>query len=144
MASQLLKNETSSDAKSNYESIVYKTEGRVATITLNRPEHMNAIDLVMPSEIKDAVTKANWDTNIHVIVLEGAGRGFCAGYDLKYFAENKSNDSLTQQMPWDPLIDYQNMNYNTECFMSLWRSLKPVVCKVQGFAIAGGLIELFN
>ena len=41
-------------------------------------------------------------------------------------------------MPWDPLKDYQMMKRNTECFMSLWRSLKPVICKVHGAAVGGG------
>lgn len=41
-------------------------------------------------------------------------------------------------MPWDPLIDYQFMGRNTECFMSLFRSLKPVICKIHGYAVAGG------
>lgn len=41
-------------------------------------------------------------------------------------------------MPWDPLIDYALMGSNTEHFMSLWRSLKPVICKVQGYSVAGG------
>ena len=52
---------------------------RVATITLNRPERFNAIDMYMPSEIAGAVDKANADDNVHAIVLTGAGKGFCGG-----------------------------------------------------------------
>jgi len=44
----------------------------------------------------------------------------------------------SQSMPWDPILDYSMMSWCTECYMSLWRSLKPVICKIQGFAVAGG------
>jgi enoyl-CoA hydratase len=95
-----------------------------------------------------------------VIVLQGAGRAFCSGYDLKEFAEGSFGTQVIlthstrkmfllgsfhphsrvclKDMPWDPLIDYQFMHKNTEDFMSLWRSLKPVICKIRGFAVAGG------
>ncbi len=65
-----------------FETILYAVEGRVARITLNRPSRMNAINLAMPGEIADAVEQANRDDAVHVIVLTGAGDGFCAGYDL--------------------------------------------------------------
>eukprot|EP01126_Amoeba_proteus_P025362 TRINITY_DN2532_c0_g1_i3.p1 TRINITY_DN2532_c0_g1~~TRINITY_DN2532_c0_g1_i3.p1 ORF type:complete len:215 (+),score=57.89 TRINITY_DN2532_c0_g1_i3:306-950(+) len=44
----------------------------------------------------------------------------------------------SQGMPWDPIIDYRGMGYCTDCWMSIWRSLKPVICKIQGFAVGGG------
>ena len=70
-----------------YRTLAYAVAGRVATITLNRPERMNAINLAMPGEIAAAVDAANRDDSVHVIVLAGAGEGFCSGYDLKDFAE---------------------------------------------------------
>src|SRR5579864_898655 len=72
-----------------FKSITYAVAGRRATITLNRPERMNAIDRHMPREIADAVAAANEDNSVHVIVLTGAGKGFCGGYDLVEFAEQK-------------------------------------------------------
>jgi enoyl-CoA hydratase len=75
---------------------------------------------------------------VHVIVLAGAGRAFCAGYDLKQFAEGDPTNRWTQSMPWDPMQDYRAMKANTEDFFSIWRSYKPVICKVHGYAVAGG------
>jgi enoyl-CoA hydratase len=72
---------------------------------------------------------------VHVIVLSGAGRSFCAGYDLKDYAEGGQG---TQREVWDPIRDYQFMKQNTDDFMSLFHSLKPTICKVQGHAVAGG------
>lgn len=121
-----------------YSSILYRTDGRVAHITLNRPERLNAINHEMPREIAAAVDEANRDDRIHVLVLSGAGKGFCSGYDLKLYAEAGGTNPGVQKMPWDPMIDYRMMGENTRCFMSLWRSLKPVLCKVHGHAVAGG------
>jgi enoyl-CoA hydratase len=92
----------------------------------------------MPREIRLAVEEANADDGVHVIVLQGAGRAFCAGYDLKDFAEKKGRNSYTQDMPWDPMVDYRGMKANTDDFFSLWRSYKPTICKVHGYAVAGG------
>ncbi len=116
-------------------SVLYETQGRRATITLNRPERLNAIDRTMPGLIRDAVDRANDDPAVHVIVLQGAGRAFCAGYDLKEFAEAGLG---TQGVVWDPIRDYRAMKRNTDHFTSLWRSLKPTIAKVHGHAVAGG------
>jgi enoyl-CoA hydratase len=113
-------------------------QGRIATITLNRPERLNAINDEMPGEIRQAVELANADDRVHVIVLRGAGDAFCAGYDLKHYAEGDPTNVITQPMPWDPMIDYKFMKRNTEDFMSLWRSYKPTIARVHGYAAAGG------
>ena len=122
----------------DFDTISYAVDGRIARITLNRPERLNAIVPAMPREIRLAVERANADDSVHVIVLEGAGRAFCAGYDLKDFAEAEIDSPCTQSMPWDPMIDYSMMSRNVRGFMSLFHSDKPVVCKVQGFCVAGG------
>ena len=67
---------------------------------------MNAIDLAMPQEIEDAVKRADTDPDIHVMILSGAGAGFCAGYDLNVFAAEKGSNLGFQDMPWDPIKDY--------------------------------------
>ncbi|HSJ27686.1 MAG TPA: crotonase/enoyl-CoA hydratase family protein [Acidimicrobiia bacterium] len=119
------------------ESVRYDTEGRVATITLDRPERLNAIDQHMPGEIRRAVETAQADPSVHVIVVTGAGRSFCSGYDLKDYAENP-DAPYSQQMPWDPMLDFEMMHRNTQDFMALWRSYKPTIAKVRGHAVAGG------
>ena len=121
-----------------FTTLNYATDGRIARITLNRPERLNAIDEKMPGEIRAAVERANADDGIHVIVLAGAGRGFCSGYDLKAFAETAGENPGVQSMPWDPMVDYRFMKQCTDDFFSLWRSYKPVICKVHGYAVAGG------
>jgi len=121
-----------------YSTIRYDSDGRIARITLNRPERLNAITPDMPREIHDAVDRANADDAIHVIVLQGAGRAFCAGYDLKDFAERPGTNIAIQDMPWDPMIDYREMKRYTDDMFSLWRSYKPTLCKVHGYAVAGG------
>jgi enoyl-CoA hydratase len=126
-------------ASTNNASVEYRTDGRIARITLNRPERLNAIDDDMPRRIRMAVEEANADAAVHVIVIEGAGRAFCAGYDLKRYAERTSADELgSEDTPWDPMADYRMMRRNTDDFMSLWRSYKPTIAKVQGYAVAGG------
>jgi enoyl-CoA hydratase len=119
-----------------YTTIKYDRRDRVARVTLNRPDRLNAINESMPGEIRRAIEQANADDAVHVIVLQGAGRAFCAGYDLKQFAEGDT--SLIQDMPWDPMRDYRVMKGFTDDFFSIWRSYKPVICKVHGYAVAGG------
>ena len=121
-----------------YTTLKYAVAGRIARITLNRPARLNAIDDRMPREIRRAVEAANEDDKVHVIVLAGAGKAFCAGYDLKQFAEGDRTNRWTQGMPWDPMRDYKGMKANTDDFFSIWRSYKPVICKVHGYAVAGG------
>lgn len=120
--------------------VLLEKDGRIARITLNRPEVMNAIDDDLPVELAAAVAEADADRAIHVMVLSGNGRAFCAGYDMAYYAEQSSGtgNQVTQDMPWDPLQDYQFMWRNTQHFMSIFRAMKPVVYKVHGFALAGG------
>ena len=121
-----------------FETLSYETDGRIARITLNRPARLNAIIDPMPAEIRMAVDRANADDGVHVIVLAGNGAGFCAGYDLKEYAEKPRPTLGSQDMPWDPMVDFQMMSRNTQDFMSLWRSLKPTIAKVHGYAVAGG------
>ena len=62
--------------------VIFEKDGRIGRITLNRPEKLNAIDDDVPGLLQDAVHEAENDTDIHVIILSGKGKGFCGGYDL--------------------------------------------------------------
>ena len=112
---------------------------RIARLLLNRPERLNAINNQTPREIRQAVEWAQDNPEIHVIVVEGAGKGFCGGYDLAETAEQEIEHPCQQEKyPWDPMEDYAFMKRNTEDFMSLWRCSKPTIAKVHGAAVAGG------
>ena len=139
-------------------TITYEVTGRIARITLNRPERGNGITLEMPAELAACVERANLNPAVHVIALSGNGNGFCGGYDLVVNAEQRPGleqgltswpvDSpmdlkvqLANHDPnetWDPLLDYAMMSRNVRGFMSLFHSDKPVLCKVHGFCVAGG------
>jgi len=118
-------------------TLLYEVDGRVARITLNRPERGNGITLDMPRELADCVERANLDPAVRAIALAGAGKGFCGGYDLVESAERELPNHDPSE-PWDPVLDWQMMSRNLRGFMSLFHSDKPVLCKVHGFCVAGG------
>ncbi|MBL6749230.1 MAG: crotonase/enoyl-CoA hydratase family protein [Nevskia sp.] len=120
----------------SWTTISYAVSERIARITLQRPDRLNAINTTLARELEAAVARANADDAVHVIVLQGAGSDFCAGFDLKEYAEGSS--LWNQDMPWDPLIDYRMMKQFSERFTCLWRSYKPTIAQVQGHAVAGG------
>ncbi|KAM0332601.1 hypothetical protein ACHAQA_002885 [Verticillium albo-atrum] len=124
--------------------VIYSTseDGKVAYLTLNRPEHFNAIDTELPRAIRAAVERANKDPKVHCIVLKGNGKGFCGGYDLDIFAERAergiTGGSQDVGAGYDPLKDYTMMKENTENFAALFHSPKPTIAQVHGAAVAGG------
>ena len=75
--------------------VIYRRSGRIARITLNRPEVFNAIDDEMPGALSAAVAAANADPEVHVIVLSGAGKAFSAGFDLSFCAEGDAAGEVT-------------------------------------------------
>jgi len=124
-----------------FSTIAYTTRGRIATITLNRPERLNAISGPMPREIREAVERASRDNDVHVIVVTGAGRAFCAGYDLELAAANPDRAAGGQDVtdgPWDPMVDFAMMYRNSQDFAALFTCHKPTIAKVRGYAVAGG------
>ncbi len=138
------------------DTLTYEVDGRIARITLDRPERGNGITLAMPRELAECVERANLDPAVHVIALAGNGKGFCGGYDLVASAEGDMSglageavdgsplDASVQAAnhdpsgTWDPVVDWQMMSRNLRGFMSLFHSDKPTVCKVHGFCVAGG------
>ena len=87
------------------ETMTYEVSGRIARITLNRPERGNGITFAMPRELAACVERADLDPRVHVILLSGNGKGFCGGYDLVASAEGRmaglGDDSLAGS-PLDP------------------------------------------
>ena len=113
----------------------YEVRDRKAYLTLNRPDRLNAITAEVARALRARVEQANEDPDVHVIVLQGEGRAFSAGYDMKEYAEEGVD---TQGEVWDPIRDFAMMKRNTDDFFTLWRSLKPTLAKVHGYAVAGG------
>ena len=130
-----------SSKQPEYETLLYTARDRVATITLNRPDSLNTIVPPMPHEIEACVARANADPDANVIVLRGAGRAFCAGFD---FADNMSawEGGLNTDGRWDPGKDMigttSPFTGPIPKFMSMWRSPKPVIAQIHGWCVGGG------
>jgi enoyl-CoA hydratase len=124
-----------------FQTLLYDVTDAVATITLNRPERLNTIVPPMPHELEMAVHDAIADADVKVIVLRGAGRSFCAGFD---FGEgfHQWDEGLTTDGAWDPGKDFVSATAPSLApvpqFMSLWRSPKPVIAQVHGWCVGGG------
>jgi enoyl-CoA hydratase len=125
----------------DFETLLYKTAGPVATITLNRPEQLNTIVPPMPDEIEAAIGLAERDRDIKVIVLRGAGRAFCAGYDFGDGFQHWGDVMMTDGK-WDPGKDFAMITARetgpTQKFMAIWRASKPVIAQVHGWCVGGG------
>ncbi len=125
----------------SYETLLYTADGAIATITLNRPDQLNAIVPAMSDELQHAVHRAIRDNEVKVIVLRGAGRAFCAGFDFSG-GFHQWDEGLTTDGAWDPGKDFMMTTSSTTGavprFMSLWRSPKPVIAQVHGWCVGGG------
>jgi enoyl-CoA hydratase len=124
-----------------YETILYVVRGPVASITLNRPEALNTIVPPMPDEVEDAVARATRDAAVRVIVVRGAGRAFCAGYDFGG-GFHHWDEAISTAGAWDPGKDFAMATTPqlapTQKLMSIWRTCKPVIAQVHGWCVGGG------
>jgi enoyl-CoA hydratase len=149
-------------AASTTPPVRYELDGRIARLTLDRPERGNGLTPALIAELVACVERADVDPSVHVLALSGNGTGFCGGYDLVESAEGMGaagdGGELTStsgapggpldpavvaanhdpERPWDPMVDYAMMSRNVRAFMSLFHCGKPVVCMVHGFCVAGG------
>lgn len=112
-----------------YNNIILESENSVATIRLNRPDALNALNLDLLHEFSSAVSEVEADQSVKVLVIRGQGRAFCAGADLLLF--DSLFDDLAQLNPYIELLN--------RCFLQLEGLPVPTIALVQGFALAGGL-----
>lgn len=126
------------------QSVLFEVVGAVAVVTLNRPEKRNALANDLVTEMRDALLEADARDDVHAVVLQGAGKDFCAGYDLITAYERYEEGEGP-----DPAIPYRasagsfdNDCWNMERFQTLPNVIydmhKPVIAKVQGNCLAGG------
>lgn len=123
-----------------FETIDYRTSDAIATITLNRPEQLNTIVPPMPDEIEQAIGLAIRDPEVRVIILRGAGRAFCGGFNFgsgfHYWDQYFTTDGA-----WDAGKDFAFSTAQelapTQKFMAIWRSPKPVIAQVHGWCVGG-------
>lgn len=114
----------------------YEVDGAVATLTLDRTERLNAVTPELVEALDAALARAGADDAVRVVRLRGAGRAFCAGYDLEWAAALMRDGDVAG--PWDPIEDYAGMSRFVRTYMSLWRFPKPVVAQVHGVCVGGG------
>ena len=117
--------------------IEYEVGDGIARLTLNRPQRGNGLTFELITLLAELVERADLDPGVRVLLLSGAGSGFCGGYDLVDYAEG-TVPNHDPSVPWDPMVDYAMMSRAVRSFMSLFHCSKPVVCSVHGYCVAGG------
>src|SRR5438270_2562854 len=124
-----------------FATLLYDVADAVATITLNRSERLNTIVPPMHDELEAAVHRAVADPAVKVIVLRGAGRAFCAGFDFGG-GFRQWDEGMTTDGRWDPGKDFAAATAPSLApvpkFMSMWRAPKPVIAQVHGWCVGGG------
>ena len=124
-----------------FDTLLYAVDGAVATVTLNRPESLNTVVPPLPDELEAAVDRAVADDEVKVIVVRGAGRAFCAGYDFGGGFKHWG-DALETDGRWDPGKDFVMAtapeHSPTQKLASVWRCPKPVIAQVHGWCVGGG------
>ncbi len=110
--------------------ILYERRGPSAWITLNRPKKLNAMTDALVDQLEAALDQAEADDEVRIVVLRGAGRAFCAGYDLEQEA-HEGEPSITE---WHELL-----SRDVEVTMKLWALSKPTIAAVHGWCLAGGM-----
>src|SRR5256712_9352711 len=117
----------------DYKCLVYEVKDAVATLTLNRPERLNALGDTLRDDLYDAVLRASQDADVRVLVVTGAGKGFCAGGDVKAM-----NDTKEGRAPARPLED-KVVPLRDRVLLAMRDASKPVIAAVNGAAAGAGM-----
>lgn len=120
-----------------YDAIIYeKVEDKIARITLNRPEKLNAMSGQLLLDLDGAFDEFEQDTETSVLIIRGAGRAFCAGYDLQG-ASNDSKAAVVLPSGFTVTSDRWSLRKIVERWQRLWNLPKPTIAQVHGFCLAG-------
>jgi enoyl-CoA hydratase/carnithine racemase len=127
-----------------YETIKYEVDQQILTVTLNRPEKLNAFNATMMNELIDAFDKADADDNVRAIIVTGAGRGFCAGADLSSGGDTFDRDAKRGPVKRlaDGKVDYSDPNVRDgggQVTLRIFKCLKPVIGAINGAAVGIGV-----
>src|SRR5437763_3335288 len=127
-----------------YETIKYEVAEQILTITLNRPDKLNAFNAAMQKEMIDAFDAADQDDNIRAIIVTGAGRAFCAGADLSSGADTFDRDAKRGSIRrlGDGRVDYSDPNVRDgggQVTLRIFKCLKPVIAAINGAAVGIGV-----
>jgi len=123
----------------SYQHILYSVDHRIATITLNRPEKLNAWTAIMEREVRQAMNEAAGDEDVRAIVLTGAGRGFCAGADMELLQGLDPSD-ITATTWTQPFDVNQRLDYQTR-YGYYPAIAKPVIGMLNGATAGIGLVH---
>src|ERR1700746_498334 len=139
-----LNHKTREETPMAYETIKYEVDKQILTITLNRPDKLNAFNAAMQKELIDAFDQADKDDDIRAIIVTGAGRAFCAGADLSSGADTFDRDARRGPVKRlaDGSVDYSDPNVRDgggQVTLRIFKCLKPVIAAVNGPAVGIGV-----
>jgi enoyl-CoA hydratase len=131
----------------SYENILVETDGPVATITLNRPERLNALSPGLLSDLDTALRELRPGDDIRVVRLRGAGRAFCSGYDLRGGGgdtdesepEPRRGDALADFGESSIALDREGLRTMIDRWLWMWNYRKPIIAQTHSYCISGGL-----
>jgi enoyl-CoA hydratase/carnithine racemase len=130
----------------SFQEIEYAVTDRVATITLNRPEKLNALTKLMEEELFEAMTRANNDSEVRVIILTGAGKGFCSGADISLLQSITSEDfqNTPPETIFQKYVPNREVGDHQKDFQRCWSYFpsieKPIIAAINGPAVGLGFI----